>query len=254
MANEIDINIGSFDLEDSTNGVAIAEISVAVAKSVQQFALPKYHGSVIPIGKRTALNVRLQGTIKGSAYDDLRSKLDALKAAFESSSEQSLTLDDDRILKVQYKNFSYGYKALRTLADFSVELVASDPFWYAASLTTSSAVRTSGAGFTINNPGNAPTRVKLQISNSGSAIADDCKVENQTTGELLQYRGTLAAADDLIINNRVDAEDVAVTNDGTDDIANFEGDFITLNPGNNTIVFTGTAGTTVAVIYRAAYL
>jgi len=105
----------------------------------------------------------------------------------------------------------------------------------------------------VNNPGNAPTRVKVQISNSGSSIQDDCKLENQTTGETMQYRGTVAAGQDLIVNNRMDSQDLAVTNNGIDDIKNFEGDFITLNPGNNTIVFTGTSGTRVRLHFRPAY-
>ena len=253
MADEIDINIGTFDL-DQANNVAVEDINVSVAKSIQEFDLPKFHGAVVPIGKRKTLNVRIRGTITGSNYDNLRSKVDSLKAAFEGSSEQNLTLDDDRILKVQYRNFAYSYKTLRTFADFSVDLVASDPFWYASGLTTHDQnPAISGSSFVVNNPGNAPTRVKVQVSNSGSSIQDDCKLENQTTAETMQYRGTVAAGQNLIVNNRVDAQDLAVTNNGVDDIKSFEGDFITLNPGNNTVVFTGTSGTRVQLIFRAAY-
>lgn len=253
MADEVDINIGTFDL-DQANNVAVEDINISVAKSIQEFDLPKFHGAVIPIGKRKTLNVRIRGTITGSNYDNLRSKLDGLKAAFEVSAEQNLTLDDDRILKVQYRNFSYSYKTLRTFADFSVDLVASDPFWYAASLTTHDEnPATSGVGFVVNNTGNAPTRVKLRISNSGSPIQDNCLLENETTGETMQYRGDVAAGENLVVNNRMDARDLAVTNDGVDDIKNFEGDFITLNPGNNLIVFTGTAGTRVELIFRPAF-
>ena len=253
MADEIDINIGTFDL-DSANNIAVEDININVAKSIQEFDLPKFHGSVIPIGKRKSLSVRIRGTITGSNYDNLRSKLDGLKAGFESSSEQNLTLDDDRILKVQYRNFSYSYKTLRTFADFSVDLVAADPFWYAASVTINDQnPAISGSSYVVNNPGNAPTRVKVQISNSGGSITDDCRLENQTTGEVMQYRGTVATGQDLIVNNRMDSQDLLVTNNGVDDIKKFEGDFITLNPGNNTIVFTGTSGTRVRLHYRAAH-
>src|SRR5262245_3754065 len=109
MANEIDINIGTFDLDDATNSVAIADINVSVAKSIQEFALPKYHGSVVPLGKRKSLRIRIHGTVKGTEYDNLRTKLDNLKAAFESDYDQKLTLDDDRFLKVQYANFASAW-------------------------------------------------------------------------------------------------------------------------------------------------
>lgn len=253
MADEIDINIGTFDLAQ-TNNVAVEDINVSVAKSIQEFDLPKFHGAVIPIGKRKTLNVRIRGTITGSNYDNLRSKLDGLKAAFESNSEQNLTLDDDRILKVQYRNFSYSYKALRTFADFSVDLVASDPLWYATSLTTSDQNPVSiGTPFVVNNPGNAPARVKVHVSHATATIQDDCRLENQTTGETMQYRGTVFAGQNLVINNKMDSSDLSVTNNGADDIKNFEGDFITLNPGDNSLVFTGVNGTRVQIIFRAAY-
>lgn len=253
MADEVDINIGTFDL-DQTNNVAVEDINVSVAKSIQEFDLPKFHGAVVPIGKRKTINVRIRGTITGSNYDNLRSKLDGLKAAFEGSSEQNLTLDDDRILKVQYRNFAYSYKTLRTFSDFSVDLVASDPLWYAASLTTSDQNPVSvGTPFIVNNPGNAPARVKIQVSHATATIQDDCRLENQTTGETMQYRGTLFSGQDLIVNNRMSSQDLSVTNNGVDDIKNFEGDFITLNPGNNSLVFTGVNGTRVQIIFRAAY-
>ena len=47
MANEIDINIGTFNL-DETNNIAIADIDIKVAKAISQSALAKSHGSVIP--------------------------------------------------------------------------------------------------------------------------------------------------------------------------------------------------------------
>lgn len=257
MANEIDIDLGSFNL-DSTNYIAVADINIKVAKSLKESALPKNDGAVSPAPKRGPIQVTIKGTIIGSNYDALRTNLDALKAAMESASEQKLTLDDDRYIMVKYSSFSYGYKSLRTFADFSFSLSAADPFWYSETLTSAETTPTSGVGFTVNNPGNAPTRVKITLTNndsgSGSSIIDDIKVENTTTGEKFQYLGTLVAAKALIVNNRMDQSTLAVTNDGTNDIKDFEGDFITLNPGDNTIVLT-TSGSSLALKreYRAAY-
>ena len=73
-------------------------------------------------------------------------------------------------------------------------------------------------------------------------------------GTLLRYRGDVAAADVLEIDNRYDTDDFEVLNDGSDDHANYEGDFLELAPGNNTITFTGTASTDVKLYYRATYL
>lgn len=262
MANEIDIDIGTFDL-NTTNGINISDIDVRIGKAIKSSDLPKTHGAVIPIGKRKEISISVRGGVLGSDHDDLRSKLDALKAALESSSEQKLTTDDDRYLMVQYRGFSYSYQPLRRFAAFSFDVVASDPFWYAESKTTVTKTEgvdlTNAVAFTVNNPGNAPTRVKITFTNndtgSGSTISDDIKVENLTAGEEFQYRGDLASTKDLEVDNRVIADDLEVENDGADDIANFEGDFITLNSGDNSIRITSASpGYGIQIEYYAAYL
>jgi len=253
MADEIDINIGSFNL-DETNNIAIADIDIKIAKAISQSALAKSHGSVIPIGKRQNVSVKVKGTIIGSNYDALRTNLDNLKGALEKDTEQNLTIDDDRKISVQYSGFSYSYRTLRTFADFSFDLIASDPFWYDLTIDNDTRTPTSGVGYTVNNPGNAPTRCKVRLTNnSGGVVADNIKLKNNTTGEEFQYRGTLADTKALVVNNRVDDEDQSVLNDGTDDIKNFEGDFITLDAGDNTIVYTGAANVQVKIEFYPAY-
>lgn len=251
MANEIDINVGSFDL-DTTNNIAIEDISYKISKAVRNTDLLKSHGSVIPIGKRTNITANIKGTIIGTNYDALRTNLDALKAALESTSEYNLTTDDDRFMKVQYRGFSYSYRTMRTFADFSFDLIASDPFWYSVTLSSDTRTPTSASGYTPTAiSGNASTRCKITMTNnSGGDIADNIKFENTTTGEVFQYRGTLASTKVLVVNNRVDSSDLAVTNDSVDDIKNFEGDFITANVGSNTFKYTGTANVQVKIEYR----
>jgi phage-related protein len=91
--------------------------------------------------------------------------------------------------------------------------------------------------------------VKIEITPS-SEMADACKIENQTNGKSFQYRGTVAAGEVLEVDNFYDGDAFQVLNDGADDIENFEGDFITLDPGDNTIIFTGTASTNVVITHR----
>lgn len=253
MANEIDITLGSFNL-DTTHQIAISDINIKVAKAISQADLAKMHGSVSPVGKRKNITAQIKGTIIGTDYDALRSSLDALKAAMEAVAEQKLTLDDDRFLMVQYSGFSHSYSNLRTFSNFSFDLIASDPFWYAETLSEDERIPASGVSYVITNNGNAATRAKVTLTNPGpSSVTDDIQFENRTTGELFKYRGALLSNGVLVVNNRVDAEDVSF-NCLAEDIANFEGDFIFLNPGDNTIVFTGAAGMRVKINYREAWL
>lgn len=262
MSNEIDIDIGTFNL-DSANDIAIADINVKVARAIQETDLPKAHGSVIPAGKRKSIAVSIKGSIIGTDYDDLRTNLDALKAALEASADQKLTTDDDRYLMVQYRNFSYSFERLRRFANFSFDLVAQYPFWLSETLTqiekTQGVDLTNGVAFTVANAGNAPARVKITFTNNdagaGSTISDDINVKNTTTGDEFDYRGALAAGKNLEVDDRVVDDDQIVENDNADDIANFEGDFITLNPGNNSIVITSASpGYGILIEYRPTYL
>lgn len=253
MANEVQFYIGTF-LLDNTNGVSINDIQIAIQKTVQQFALPKYDGSVIPIGKRSSITARIRGSVTAADYDALRTALDNLKNAFDDTAEKKFTTDDDRQLFVQYKSFSYSWKAIRTFADFSVEIVASDPLFYSQTLNSDSRTPTSGVGYTVTNAGNKPTRCKVTITAPAGPVAAACLLQNSTTGEVFQYNGTIAGTEVLVVNNRVDTPDYVVTNDGVSDWSNFVGDFLTLAVGSNTIVWTSSvAGVTVKIEWRDAY-
>jgi len=122
--------------------------------------------------------------------------------------------------------------------------LAHDPLWLGTE-TSDSRTPSTGVGYTLNNSGNANARVKIVITAPGGDITDDMQIENTTVGLLCKYRGTVTATKDLEIDNRYDTDDFEVKNDGTLDMANFEGDFIYLQPGNNTIELTGTMGVTV---------
>jgi len=256
MANEIVLNLGTF-LLDGSHDIAIEQINVKVAKTLSKADLPKAHGSVIPIALRKEITAKIRGTVIGSDYDDLRSNLDDIKSALEKTSEQKLTMDDDRYLMVQYQDFDYSYKTLRRFAEFSFGLVASNPFWLSQALVTDTRSPQSGVGYVIANNGNAPPRIRVTIkNNTGASLVDAIKLQNTTRGETFQYRGTLASGKSLVVNNRMDADDFIVANDGTNDIKNFEGDFLMLSPGNNTIVFisSGAPNVEVKLEYRDTYL
>lgn len=251
MANEIELKFGTLEL-NSTNNITISNIDVKENKAVKAFNIPKSDSAVAETAKRNTLLITVSGDIAGTGYDDLRSNLDALRAGLQNGKQQ-LTLDDDRYIVCQLKNFSYPFVKLQILAKWTAVFISNDPVWLAQSETVDDRTPTSGVGYTVNNPGNAPVRVKIEFTAPGGGIADNIQFENTTNGELMKYRGTLAAGNDLEVDNRFDTEDFEVLNNGVDDHANYEGDFITLEPGNNTLEFTGEASTDVKVTFRAGF-
>ncbi len=251
MANEISLKFGSLALSD-TNNITIGGISIKESKSVKQYSIPKIDGSVGEVAKRSSLTITVEGDIAGTDYDDLRTNLDALKAGLQNGL-QKFTKDDDRYIMAQLKDFDFKYGFLRRFADWSASFVAAYPFWLSETVYTDERTPTSGVGYTIANSGNAPTRVKAEFTAPGGGVSDSLQMENTTRGELLKYRGDIAGYETLEIDNRYDTDDFQVLNDGVDDHPNFEGDFLNLSAGNNTMKFTGTANVIVKLTYRYAW-
>jgi len=251
MANEITIDFGTFTL-NNTNKVTVSDISTKENKPVKTQKIPKTDGSVAETATRESITISVKGDVAGSGYDDLRTNLDALKAALQNGL-QKFTTDDDRYLMAQMESFDYSYSNIRLIAKWEATFIAHYPFWLSETLHTDERTPTSGVGYTINNAGNAPTRVKVEVTAPAGGISDNIQMENTTRGETFKYRGTVAATKKLEVDNRVDTDDFQVLNDGSDDHPNFEGDFLMLSPGNNTIEYTGTAGATVKLSWHDAW-
>jgi len=251
MANEITIDFGTLNLK-YTNYITIGKIAVKERKPARVHNIPKTDGAIREIAKRAGFVITIEGDVSGSDYDDLRSNLDTLKAGLQNG-EQKFTTDDDRYVMAQLQNFSYDYVTLKTLAKWKATFLSHYPFWLSETETTDTRTPTSGSGYTINNGGNAPTRVKVEIVPT-NACNDDCQLENTTESLLCKFRGNIGAGNTLEIDNRYDSDDFEVLNNGTDEHTNFEGDFIYLAAGDNTIEFTGGSNDIqVKLYYRDAY-
>jgi phage-related protein len=252
MSATISLTFGSLAL-NSTNNITISKISEKSAKPVQTTNIPVTDGAIAETAKIGPKTITIEGDIAGTSYDDLRTNLDALHAGLLNGL-QKLTKDNERYIYCQLKDFSYAYDHLTRRATWSASFVAHFPFWLAETPTTDSRIPTSGANYdpVINNAGNAPTRLKIEITADGQ-IADACKIENITTGKSFQYRGTIATTKKLEVDNRYDTDDFEVLNDSVDDTKNYEGDFLELAPGDNTIKYTGTAGPTVLLTWRKCW-
>ena len=250
MSNEITIKFGTFNL-DSTNNISVSKIEPEEKKDVNLSKIPVSDFSIAEEARRESISINMEGSIVGDDYDDLRTKIDAFKAALQGI--QKLYFDDDRYIMAQVQDFSCPFSNMRRIARWKILFIAHDPIWLSDTLNSDERTPTSGSGYTITNSGNAKTRVKIEITAPAGGITDNCKIENQTTGQSFQYRGTVAAGDKLEVDNRVDTDDFEVLNDGADDQANFEGDFIELAAGNNTIIFTGPADSVVKISHRNAW-
>lgn len=246
MANEISLKFGALTFNSTTT---VTDIKTRAKKSPKLSKIPKTEGSIAESGLIESIIISIEGDVYGADYDTKRTNLDILKAAFNNGL-QKFTKDDDRYIMAQLDNLDDDDILLRNLSHWAATLVAHNPFWLSETEHIDTRTPTSGVGYTINNAGNAPVRVKIEVTAPAGGIADNCQIENTTRGELMKYRGTIAAAKVLEVDNRYDTDYFEVLNDGVDGHADFEGDFIMLSPGDNTIEYTGTAGASIKISYR----
>lgn len=250
MANEIVVKFGSFQF---TGNYSVSDFSFPETMPVKVNDIPKNDGSVAAEAKRKSMNIKIKGTVQGADYDATRTNMDALKAAIYSG-KQNFTLDDDRQIKCQLKSFNPKPIFLRRYIEFTITFTADYPYFVNQTLSEDDASRDDNDTFALVNNGNAPARVKVTATAPGGGISDNFSITNQTNSLKSTYRGDITAADDLIIDNRVGSDDFIITNDGVDDFANFEGDFLVLNPGSNTILYEGDDATNLKFEWRDTYV
>jgi hypothetical protein len=253
----IQLKFGTLSL-DTTNNITISGISEKNSKPVQTFNIPVTDGAIAETAKIGPKTINIDGDIVGTSYDNLRSNIDALHAGLLGQGLAKLTKDNERYIYCQLKDFSYSYDHLTRRATWSAQFVGHFPFWLSEteynSITTDASAPRSGVGWNVTNAGNAPTRVKI-IANPGPLLSIDdlFKFENTTLGQAFQYRGNIGSTDYLEVDNRYDSDDFQCLLTSVDDIANFEGDFITLTSGVNTVEFTGLESTDIMMYWRSCW-
>lgn len=248
----IDLDFGTLNL-DITNNINIESISIKEKKRSPIYAIAKADHSISETPRRSELQISISGDVAGTDYDDLLSNIDTLKAGLQNGS-QKFTLDEDRYIMAQMTSFDYKYVKLSNFATWTATFQAAYPYWLSESATVSDETPTSGVAYDVVNAGNAPARCKIVFTAPAGGIADNLVFENITRSEGMNFRGTVAAGTNLEVDNRYDTNFFEVLNNGTDDHVNFEGDFITLSPGTNSVEFTGEAGTQVVITFRSAWL
>ena len=120
------------------------------------------------------------------------------------------------------------------VTDVRIDLEAPIPFprgilTYGTTVTLSTTTTT----IAINYGGTAPTYPKFVITALGLTVdgtGTPVQIRNLQSGEILQYVGIIPPGSSVTINT----EELTVTQDGTDDINSFDGQFPTFLGGSNT--------------------
>lgn len=257
MPAMIELKLGSYDL-DASNGIGVREVQLNIQKRLQVSDLALSPGSVAPSVERSSIQIPVALQIKGSSYSALRTNLDNLLAQIESSGQKKFTIDDDRYVMATLESPDIAWALPQRLIELRLNMVIPYPFWLAETALQDIDTPTSAVGYTIaGGAGNVRSRTKITITNgSGGAVVDDIRLENETTGERFEFSGSLANTKSLVIDNFHSADLFTVLNDGAQGKANYHGDRMHMNPGNNTWKLTSAAAPnlTVTIDWRPTYL
>lgn len=230
----VDIKIGSFDFGNDIDTFGVEESS-----RVEQVPIPRRHGLLSDVGYRSGLIIKIGGLVAEDLGDDARAKINLIKNAI-SNGRQILTLYSDRQIEVQKSYFSYEYEEgdLRRIR-WSAELL-SDDFGFSSVNQTESekTISASPQTDTFDNNGNVETPIVIRITAGSNDISSGLRIDNLTTGHYFTINTVIAAGTYIEINT--DTLSV-VDGSGNNKVSFFGQDFFKLDPGTNSIKWTGTA-------------
>ncbi len=249
------------------NGLTINETSGYIIREADglddipirtsQFNLTGADGGVVDAQKYGMRIIGLRGTVVGSSVSDYFTKKANLLRAF------SINPSDDTLTVTNWNSVSRSISAkvlqqprivLKTgevsFADFSMVLIANDPFWSATSATTYTIDLSEGGGTPVASPVPSPvgsgTADRVTVVNGGDvAIYADYEITgacvnptitNTTTGESFQITGTFVGSDVLSITWT--QAGLSVLKNGSNYMQYFTGTFFKLAVGNNIVRFT----------------
>lgn len=235
------VKFGVLDLSE-----AVESFEEAVDTRLNAMQVPKRHGvlvSEVPV--LAARIIRTRGRIQSNTFENLRETLD-LMGRYLNAGRQKLTNWTDRFIYAYKHTFAYGYVpgSAMTVADFSLDFMCDDPFWYSQDSAdedvqlrdtdTSVGGGYYKKGFTLSNDGTVFVYPIITVTASIAPITRVI-VRNLTNGRTFQYDGIIASGKSLVI----DVGRFSVLNDGVEDLTNWNGFMTSLDVGDNSMEVEG---------------
>lgn len=232
----IDIRFGAYQFESNTD---VTMFEVENESRVLEQAIPRRHGWRADEAYISGMRIRIGGTIIGTDAAEARATLNAMKNAFNSG-KQLLRIWSDREVLCQKSYFlSRVPKSIAWEIEWEAELFAEDYAFRSVSITEQEeTIASSPETNSFTNNGNVPSTAIIRITAGSSNIAAGLRIDNETTGEYFTYNAQIDAGDWIEIDTDLHT---VVDQDGNNVFQYFAQTFFKLDPGANSIKWTGTA-------------
>lgn len=224
--------------------------------------VPNRHGALVSSAVvQDARQITVTGRVVSSdgTAIGLRTQLSALSELL-SRLNKRLQLWDDLYVNAYKGNFTFAYvpgSALRAV-DFSITFLCVDPFYYSTTTGSQSYNLTTGdialditnniykKAVTLNYTGTFLEYPVWTVTAGPTVPLTRITIRNLTIGRQFVYTGIVAVNTALV----VDTLFFTAQNNGANDLTNWNGDFIWIQSGNNSLEFEGTAPASYALTYR----
>jgi phage-related protein len=246
--------VASFTFKDTDMadyGLTVKSVSLPVRFDTKSVNLP-YKEYALATQKK-AKPIELDVVIEGDSLADLKSNLDSIKAVLNTRLDGKLELDlhTDRYWMVRFNRMDPNPGHRGTLIwKGQISFTAFDPAAY--NNTEADSTHTIDANpkeVTETIGGTAQTYPTWELTADAAITDETIEVENITTGEKIEWTGSLAIDDVLLI----DSDTMYVTKNDVASMATISGQFPTLAVGENEIAVREFSGT-LKITYRARYI
>lgn len=243
------LRFGSYDLP---TGITVARVEMArrvpTANSARNDGA-RTLGALLNL-KRISLKGGIFWPLGSSDKTWLRGQLDALRTGL-AQGPCNFTVDSDRYWRqCQVEAYADDYEptGFNRLVNISFDVVTGDPFSYeTAAQAGSGSISSTGGTKSCSNGGNAIALPSITIV-VGTAGTNTLQISNGANGDACTISGTLASGDSIVI----DSLNATVTKNGVETMTLFDGQFLRLAAGANTLTFAKSAGsyTSAAVAWN----
>ena len=213
-------------------------IAPSINIGLSTFEVARKEGVYFADAKLGTRSIKMTVKMFGDTFAETRAYYDALvKAVLEG--KKHLYIEDDRVIKV----ICSGISKIKYEADFyvytvDINFIAPMPYaQYVGKLRKKQTISASPTSFNLTVNGSYKTRPYIAFNASGGTISS-FTLENQTTGQVMSFTGTIVNGGTLAI----DCENQIVLNNQVDAVSVFTGDFLHFVPGTNYLKATVSSG------------
>jgi hypothetical protein len=232
----------------SFNGTALQNVAMVAApysSRISSADTPSRPGGYPGSQFAAERKISLSGTLTAASYAALDAAWSDLVAAHDVTAPAPLLIRDGWYYLATCESIADSERDVTSI-QYDATYVCADPFAFSATLSTPSLATTGGTITAVAGNKNALPTLTLTVS--AAPASSFVTVTNTTTGEQFVLTPDVTGA--FVIDSL--AETVKVGS--TDKMSCFQGRFLSLRPGSNTLTITASNGATLSsatISYRA---